>query len=249
MLIFSYKPGSRSARSLSQELGARRIKHTGSTLRGNGNKTVINWGAANLPDEVMKCRVINRPDLVAQAGNKLEAFRRMSDAGVSVVPFTDSIDIARQWLADNKAVIGRQLLRGSGGRGIVMYEDTNDIDSLPLYTQYVKKQSEWRVHIMNGQVIDTQRKVRDTRVADDDVDWQIRNHDRGFIFQRNDINPPVQVIEESAKAMAALGLDFGAVDVIWNNHQQRAYILEVNTAPGLEGTTLQNYANAFREAV
>jgi glutathione synthase/RimK-type ligase-like ATP-grasp enzyme len=47
-------------------------------------------------------------------------------------------------------------------------------------------------------------------------------------------------------AVAALGLDFGGVDVIWNERRQMAYVLEVNTACGLEGQTVNDYAEAFR---
>jgi glutathione synthase/RimK-type ligase-like ATP-grasp enzyme len=45
--------------------------------------------------------------------------------------------------------------------------------------------------------------------------------------------------------MLASGLDFGAVDVIWNERQQRAYVLEINSAPGLEGTTIDDYVRYF----
>ncbi|MNY63636.1 hypothetical protein D3C86_2006230 [compost metagenome] len=47
-------------------------------------------------------------------------------------------------------------------------------------------------------------------------------------------------------AVNAIGLTFGAVDVIWNEYRHQAYVLEVNTAPGLTGTTLEKYAEAFR---
>ena len=43
------------------------------------------------------------------------------------------------------------------------------------------------------------------------------------------------------------GLDFGAVDVLWNERQQKAYVCEVNTAPGLEGITLDNYLKEIKE--
>ncbi|MNY81884.1 hypothetical protein D3C86_2236870 [compost metagenome] len=48
-------------------------------------------------------------------------------------------------------------------------------------------------------------------------------------------------------AVNALGLDFGAADVIWNDHRKQAFVLEVNTAPGLTGTTLEKYAKALKE--
>ena len=41
-------------------------------------------------------------------------------------------------------------------------------------------------------------------------------------------------------------VDFGAVDVVWNQQNGQAYVLEINTAPGLAGQTITSYANAFR---
>ena len=46
-------------------------------------------------------------------------------------------------------------------------------------------------------------------------------------------------------AVEALGLDFGAVDIMY--HENTFYVLEVNTAPGLTRTrTLEAYANEIR---
>jgi D-alanine-D-alanine ligase-like ATP-grasp enzyme len=47
----------------------------------------------------------------------------------------------------------------------------------------------------------------------------------------------------------ALGLDFGAADVLFNARRNQAYVLEVNTAPGLEGQTVNDYAEAFKEMI
>jgi glutathione synthase/RimK-type ligase-like ATP-grasp enzyme len=51
-------------------------------------------------------------------------------------------------------------------------------------------------------------------------------------------------------AVNALGLDFGAVDIGWNNsnESQPVCILEVNTAMGMKegSTTVQKYSEAFK---
>jgi glutathione synthase/RimK-type ligase-like ATP-grasp enzyme len=67
------------------------------------------------------------------------------------------------------------------------------------------------------------------------------------VFCREDV-----VIPDSVKAMAAmavdcLGLEFGAVDMIQKKDTDSFYVLEVNTRPGLEGQTTENYAKAFAE--
>jgi D-alanine-D-alanine ligase-like ATP-grasp enzyme len=47
------------------------------------------------------------------------------------------------------------------------------------------------------------------------------------------------------QAINALSLDFGAVDIIYNQHENKYYVLEINTAPALAGTTLDSYVSAI----
>jgi glutathione synthase/RimK-type ligase-like ATP-grasp enzyme len=115
----------------------------------------------------------------------------------------------------------------------------------PLYTKYIKKISEYRVHVVGNAVIDVQKKMRRTDIPDEQVNWQVRSHSNGFIFGREGVVLPDAVTADCVRCVNELGLDFGAVDVIFNAHQETYYVLEVNTAPGLTGTTLVNYANAL----
>ena len=73
----------------------------------------------------------------------------------------------------------------------------------------------------------------------------IRNIHTGWVYCRDNYIPDPTSIQLAIDAVQAVGLDFGAVDLIYNQHYNQFYILEVNTAPGLEGTTLINYVNAF----
>jgi D-alanine-D-alanine ligase-like ATP-grasp enzyme len=50
-------------------------------------------------------------------------------------------------------------------------------------------------------------------------------------------------------AIINLGLDFGAVDIIYNEKNNRWVVLEVNTAPGLSGETLNRYVEMIKELV
>ena len=117
----------------------------------------------------------------------------------------------------------------------------------PLYVKYVKKQQEYRVHIFNGSVIDVQRKMRRTETPDAEVNWQVRNHCNGFIFGRDGVSLPSSATDMCIATVAALSLDFGAVDLIYNAHEDKYYVLEVNTACGLTGTTLEIYTAAIQE--
>jgi D-alanine-D-alanine ligase-like ATP-grasp enzyme len=46
-------------------------------------------------------------------------------------------------------------------------------------------------------------------------------------------------------ATKALDYSFGAVDIVFNEHHNQLYVLEVNANPGMEGTTLEKYSDAI----
>lgn len=253
-IILPYKNGSRSGAALANALGVRQIRLAGSAIHRQRSKTVINWGNSgrNLPPRGLGLQhtVINSLTAVAAAANKLNTFNLLYSADVRIPEYTTDYETAYDWMDEDSSVkvVERHQLSGHSGAGIIIAEDVDALsDSAPLYVKYVKKQDEYRVHIMDGQVIDVQRKARRSDVPDEDVNWQVRNHQNGFCYMRENVNPDTDVIVQALNAIEALGLDFGAVDVIWNAHQNKAYVLEVNTACGLEGTTLERYKVAFQE--
>src|SRR3546814_2852225 len=107
----------------------------------------------------------------------------------------------------------------------------------------------YRVHVLNGKVVDVQRKARVKDFPDDKVNWKIRNHDNGFIYARDEklADVPKKVLSDSIKAVGVCGLDLGAVDVIYNEAKGIGFVLEINTARGLTGTTLEGYTKRFKE--
>lgn len=244
--MYAHTNASAGGSALAESLGIKKIRHENSRYRGKEDKIVINWGSTELPLEVSKSKVINTPESVVAASNKLEFFNHLSMTDVSIPEFTTSEEQARQWLQEGKTLVARTLLRASSGRGIVMIEDLDAFVRAPLYTVYVPKKEEYRVHVVNGSSIDIQRKARNTDIPDEEVNWKVRTHGNGFVFARQGVQPPASVVTEAIKAVEALGLHFGAADVIWNEKRQMAYVLEVNTAPGLEGTTLERYSEAFK---
>lgn len=252
-MIYAYNEYSESAKALANELGVKRIKHTNSKFKGSGDKTIINWGATKLPDEVMKCEVINNPVKVKIASNKLTFFNTVKDH-INIPEYTEDVDVARQWVVDGGIAVARYKLNGHSAQGIELMETVEMFNSktdmlgvAPLYVKYIPKKEEYRVHIVNAQVIDVRRKALKIGVNKKGVNWKIRNHAGGFIFQKEGFQVDEKVIDESVKTVLVCGLDFGAVDVIWNNFQQKAYVLEVNTAPGLEGSTITNYKEGFEK--
>ena len=244
--IIGYKKGLHSVREIAKNPEIHGIRVDGSRFRARSPKIVINWGASVLPPRVAyNRRIINYPDNVQMASNKLLSFRMWERCQLPHVPFTQSIEEARGWSRKGKSVVCRTLLRASGGRGIVLAETEAEIVDAPLYTKYLNSSSEWRVHVFGDECILVQRKVRNPELPVDTINWKIRNHLNGFIFQQNNPDVPPVLLQTALSAVFALGLHFGAVDLLYRGKENKAYILEVNCAPNLEGSSVEKYTNAI----
>lgn len=252
LFLYPYKAGSKSVAALKKEesLDLKVIKLQDSKYKGTKNKMVINWGSSTVPQEVLDSgHIINHPDAVKIASCKKKFFETV-EGKASIPEFTTDLDVALGWLEEGTTVVGREKLNGHSGEGIQLFDNVETLACFPpgiikLYVKYVPKKDEYRIHVVNGEVVDMARKAKSSGA--EEVNWKVRNYANGFVFVREDCNPPQQVKDEAVKAVEACGLVFGAVDVVFNNYRDKAYVLEVNTAPGLEGSTVDTYAKAFNE--
>lgn len=237
--ILPYKAWSRSAKVLALALGCKRLRLDGP--QPQSTDLVINWGNSRWINP--GCNVLNPPDVTVTGSNKLKAFVKFKEAGVSIPDFWFN----REDIPDGAyPIVCRTILSGHSGAGIVIADTDSDLVDCGLYVRYVKKKDEYRVHAnKNGGFIAIQKKAR--ILGFENPNWQVRNHQNGFIYKRQDINPPGCVLAEATQALIATNLDFGAVDVIYNDNEHKAYVLEVNTAPGLEGQTVQDYVSYFKQ--
>jgi len=250
--VLPYRQGSRSAAVLAEALGGRVLRLEGSTFRPRRGDLIINWGNTTghraLGDVVGRC--FNASHLILNVSNKLNFFNLMRTNNSEIIPefWTRREDIP----AGSYPVVCRTVLAGHSGAGIVIANSVDELVPASLYTKYIKKEQEYRVHCGLQQdgtvgVIAVQRKARNTDA--ENPNWQVRNHANGFVFVRGGFVAPPMVIEAAKRSLAATGLDFGGVDVIWNERQQRAYVLEINSACGLEGQTVEDYATYFRSLI
>lgn len=186
-----------------------------------------------------------RPSFKLNAGTakdvQLNAF---SNNDVNCPEFTRDRSVAAGWIASGDSVMCRTLLRASEGRGIVVAETEDQLVHAPLYTRYVKKKQEFRVHVLNGEVIDVQQK-RKRKGFEGDRDTKVRNLANGYVFCRDSIREPDGLRELARQACASLSYSLGAVDIAFNERNNRLVVLEVNANPGMQGTTLEKYADAI----
>lgn len=249
VVIRPYIGGSQGARNLANEIHAVRIRE-GGTYRPLNRDLIVNWGNPRRPgwwNRIPNGHSLNSPEAVARAINKISTFRALREAGIQIPDFATTRQAAAAlFTREGTRVLCRTAITAHSGRGIQIATNQRELVAAPLYVKYVPKREEYRLHVLNGEVIDIEQKRRRNGVEQDQEERLVRSHRNGWIFARNNVTAPNAAVRTAAiGAVRALGLDFGAVDLGYHpTHGVRVY--EVNTAPGIEGTTVERYAVALR---
>ena len=238
--IFPYKLGSVSAKRLARTLGTLRVSPSYNARRKD---VIVNWGNSAPPHFRWMEQDLNKPNAIALASNKLNTFLEFRNKSFTDVPqWTTNPSEAQHWLDLGLKVYCRTTTRGHSGNGIVICSDGDRLAYAPLYTLHSKHKHEYRVHVFRGQVLDVQMKRKRNGAVGG---TGIRNHANGWVYARAEIAPPEELLLSSIKAVQLLNLDFGAVDIGHRVIDNKFFVFEVNTAPGLEGTTLDKYSKAI----
>jgi glutathione synthase/RimK-type ligase-like ATP-grasp enzyme len=201
----------------------------------------INWGCSKLWTENPGL-VLNKDYAVEHAVYKKKLYSILEQNGIPAVENTDDKEVAKRWLDEGNIVFARK--DGlSRGKGIKILHQGYEVPEADFYTKYIKKRKEFRIHCTKFDVFDiTQKK----RKRDEEQNEFVRNRKNGWIFARQDLKIPNNIEDLAIKTIKVLELDFGAVDIIYDLEEKKLKVLEVNTAPGLEGTTLLKYVEMFK---
>lgn len=78
-------------------------------------------------------------------------------------------------------------------------------------------------------------------------DYVIRSNKRGWKFSTVN-NLPAILRDAAINSVAAVGLDFGAVDCA-KDTGTGTFIIEINSGPGLQGVAMDHYVTAFEAAI
>lgn len=256
VVIQPYKGYSRSAKAIAQALNKKRLLPSNrSNFTPRQGDVVINWGSSE--QRFNNSHYINRPSAVAKAANKLVTFQELE--GVVRLPeWSTNKETAKLAIQIGETIYCRTKLTGNSGSGIVIASEVSEVVDAPLYTRKVNCDQEYRVHVMwNGTVyvaFDVQEKRRRNLTEEERQQGitrseLIRNTDNGWVFCRGGVSMPLDVGVQAMKAAECLRLDFCGVDVGYNSETREATVFEVNTACGVEGTTLTNYVEMLKEMI
>jgi hypothetical protein len=238
--IWPYAAKSKSAKylaaALSEKLGYKVIR---TVKQAAEDDIVINWGSSHCSAK----KVLNPATLIPYSTNKIKFFEKCSKAektNIRIPKWTTSPKVAAAWIADG-LVYGRGVINGHSGIGIILIDNPAKFQLCPLYTQAVPNTHEYRIHVFQHKPLFRIKKVHPHPTHEQQL---VRNLHHGWKFVHVE-TAPVPVIEQACEVSKYLNLDFGAVDIIYNNTTETATVLEINTAPGIGPNTCTIYADAF----
>ena len=204
---------------------------------------MICWGTTEgIP---YSSKVLNRD--VSTAVDKLKFFRNMPED--IVPPWTEDKETAQDWLDqdEHKIVVCRTKLRAHSGDGIVIARSSDEVVDAPLYTAYIRKKAEYRIHLaLWHENILVQQKRKRNGTSPEDYSPLIRSFHHGWVFCTDRVDPlPADAPRLARLALELAGLDFGAVDIVVGK-DNNVYVLEVNSAPAISSpSTREFYIDSF----
>jgi len=217
---------------------------------------VINYGRSVNPEWMQNGIIgLNAPDAVALAVDKIKTLNTLHEMGHEYcLPFTTEKEVALKWLEEDGSVVVRKTVKGKKGNGLIIATTEDEVVDAPLYTRHFKKTHEFRVHIFLSEVIDYVQKKKMSKakleaMGIEQVNMDVRNHMRGWVFARKDIIDSVFIKQIAVDAVDMLDLDFAAVDVLARVEHGKvvgAVVCEVNSAPGMSD---KNTFNAYTKAM
>lgn len=234
MKALLYHPIARtSAKRLAQWMGLTALTRLSPTAERLTH--LIRYGSGKqIPLRPVVSALNPRASLVRYS-NRFQQLTLLHRAGVGVPHFTNPrVQLPtrpEEYLYRRYPTNGRQL---TGGEGIVLNPENPGTYDLAIHL--VPKHRQFRVHVI-GSRTRVRELVPDVTENKRNLVW---NLDNGFTY-RTPLSPvPPRVPTQAVAAIAALRLDFGAVDIVLTD-LDISMVLEVNTAPGLCDSTLEWY--------
>ena len=193
-----------------------------------GEAIGIRWGCtSNIPFK----RVLNTAEAIHQVNNKTEFRKMMTPQGLC----------PRTWWAGNYPDLPDEfdLVVRPGfhaqGRNLHHCRTVNELERAiaacgPGWyaSELFPKTHEYRVCIVQGLVSWVASK---TPGNPEDIAWNVARGGRFDNVRWDDW--PIPVVRVATQAFHLTTLDFGGVDVMWDDRTKRATVLEINSAPSL----------------
>lgn len=208
------------------------------TFNPESNDVIIRWGSRIEFDQTGFISY-NNSKALKLASNKKLARLKMLEKGVRVprVITPENYDEINP-----TKIIARPLQHSKGKNFVVLVGKQQFLNHYRegwYYSEFINKEREFRVHVVLGKVLACLEKPQ----GDSEAWNRAVNHEAFTLMEWGDVRKDISY--QACLACEALNLDLGGVDVMW--YEDKAYVIEVNTAPTLNSSphVTTKYAKVF----
>jgi glutathione synthase/RimK-type ligase-like ATP-grasp enzyme len=175
--------------------------------------------------------------------DKIAQYKYFAENNIPALEFTTNQQAAKDWTSVGDVVVIRKLTRASEGKGIVLAETPEQVIAAPVYTKYKKKKREFRIHIFKDKVVHVLEKRK--KQGFEGGEAKVRNLANGYVFCSDNVVEPEGLRALALAASKVTQSDFKGVDIGYNEKKNELFVIEVNSAPGIEGTNVERYIKAI----
>ena len=202
----------------------------------HSSAVTIRWGNSSLIEN--EGLVVNKASAVAWASNKAQMMHVFREAEIK----TPQV----HWPADFNSLSSSQMRFYRDRNDHVAYRSNHERGDR-YAVDPINKVMELRIHVFDGSTVGVYEKIPNTpdEVIYKDANCRFRRVNTNDECQRDDI---IGARPLAVKAVKALGLVSGGVDVI-KDIDGNWYVLEVNSAPGLNTPNVTRFVDRFEEYI
>lgn len=226
MLLYA-RAGAVTGRALGELLGL----YARSTPR---YPVLIRWGSAIRCIEATNC--LNKREGVLNCCISTRMLRILKEAEIPCPEIVHGDVDFKVMLRKKHHYQGRDIIIADGGN----VEELLSIHDREYATRFIPSIAEYRFHVFQDKVIKKFKKVGGEGV--------IRSSRFSWHYSIIKNTPMTAASELAINAVRVLGLDFGGVDIL-KSDSGNLYVLEVNSAPGLNSATLPEFARRVAECL
>jgi len=184
--------------------------------------------------------------------NKLKQYAFFKEKKLPHPEWTEDNEVANTWLAEGHTVIARKRIKGQTGAGIMVLKPGStalDSEEFKVFTKYIKKKREFRVNLFKHKVVNIREKVK---VGPSGMDSHVRSSSNGYTTTHcRPMSEPLRdrLIALAEAASPVSESDFIGVDVCYNEYKDLLFLLEVNSGPSIEGSSVKDFVKAMQDHV
>ena len=234
-------PSAKVLRDSLEELSGEKILVTSNPDKIKEDTKLIRYGSSAIVNGALETGY-NSPDLISVASSKFRFSNLMSTKDIYSPVYTKVVP-------EEFPVMIRESLTSSGGKGIHVVnslEDFNNVWRSHFYwTKFIFLQFELRVHVINGKIKrifkKEEREQMEFPIRNNSVcDFKLKNLEhysklQDFVTQLCEIPP--------------LDKGFFGADIGWDSNNKKYFVIEINSAPGLNENTGMEYAEEIWESI